>query len=208
MADSLETGKTENQTPIDPLRLAVRIRAGCLRKGWSFGQLAERAGVSRTTLYHLERGRISRPRLATLGRIAAALEFDPRQLAGLSGPVRPNWTEETGREDERRRFDRSTNTAVSDACRESPELFADWVPSEWDELYSTFGTGGPLTSEGVAETARRINHKRETVRQLQIVLETHLAEVAAGMVETLFRMVTPSGAVSPAQEQPGATQDE
>ena len=80
---------------------------------------------------------------------------------------------------------------ISEIYRESPELFTSWRPEEWDELYSMFGTGGQLSPQGVVEAANRINRKRETIQQLHVVLETHLGEVAAKLIETLYQMVRP-----------------
>jgi len=82
---------------------------------------------------------------------------------------------------------------VTEVSAELPALFLDWTEADWDELYSSFGTGGPLTRQGVVDAATEMNRKRETIRQFQVVLETHLAEVAARMVETLYDMVRPDG---------------
>jgi transcriptional regulator with XRE-family HTH domain len=167
-------------------RLMQQIRAGCLRRGWDDGELARRAGVSRTTLFYLRRGTTRRPRASTLSRIARALDIDP------VGLVQPGSTSASDADSERRRqFDRRTNPLVAVVCGERPELFAGWSEADWDELYSQFGTGGALTEEGVALAAAEMNRRRETVRRLQVVLETHLAEVAERLVETLFELTRP-----------------
>jgi hypothetical protein len=101
--------------------------------------------------------------------------------------------------DLRRRFDRLTNPVVTQVAAEEPALFAGWSADEWDELYSQFATGGALRKEGVRITAERINHDRETLYRLRVVLQTHLAGVAAGVVDTLYKLVN----VEPAQEAPG-----
>ena len=162
-----------------------------MKRGWALGELARRAAVSRTTLYQLDRQRIRRPHSGTLGRIAAALSVPPAML----------WSEDAELRDERNgprvceeasdslAFDRATNPAVAAVAAEHPELFAGWTGDEWSELYSTFGVGGELTPEGVVATAEAMNRKRQVVRQLQVVLETHLAEVAANMIAALYAMV-------------------
>jgi hypothetical protein len=50
------------------------------------------------------------------------------------------------------------------------------------------------------KAAEAINEKRETIRQLQVVLDTHLRDAARGVIETFYRMVraTPGNAVSAA----------
>ena len=52
---------------------------------WTQGMLAEEAGVSPTTVSGIESGRISRPHLSTVGKLAWALGVDPKELLS---PVR------------------------------------------------------------------------------------------------------------------------
>jgi transcriptional regulator with XRE-family HTH domain len=44
------------------------------------GELAKKAGVGITTIVRIERNHIPEPRVATLRKLAQALEIDPRQL--------------------------------------------------------------------------------------------------------------------------------
>jgi transcriptional regulator with XRE-family HTH domain len=175
----------------DKNRLIVQIRSACLRRGWDVGELARRAGISRTTLYNLQRGATRQPRASTLNSIARSLEIDPGLLYSHdSGPL----SESGATADQRarqREFDRYTNKAVDEVYRQSPELFSGWTADELAELYSNFGTGGGLTAEGVVAAATRMNQRRETIRRLNVVLETHLAEVAQRVIETLFEMTRP-----------------
>jgi transcriptional regulator with XRE-family HTH domain len=62
------------------MRLANRVRELRYKKGWGPDDLAARAKVSRTALYHLESGRTGRPQAGTLRRIARALEVSPEEL--------------------------------------------------------------------------------------------------------------------------------
>jgi transcriptional regulator with XRE-family HTH domain len=55
------------------MSLAERIRRYRYTKGWGPSELATRARVSRTALFHIERGETLWPRAATLQRIARAL---------------------------------------------------------------------------------------------------------------------------------------
>ena len=185
-------------------RLAQRIRGWCLKTGCDLGEMARRAGVSRTTVYHLLGGRTQRPHYSTLNKIAAALEIPAERLQGGESAPEP---EPAGRVPravsiEQRAFDRGTNPLIAEVCAERPELFTDWSPDDWDELYSTFGTGGPLSREGVTDAAERMNRQRETLQQLHVVLETHLADVAAEMVATLYRMVCPDASSTPDEPAP------
>ena len=163
------------------------IRRACLRRGWSHSELAARSGVSRSTIYQIQRGEVSQPQTSTLKRIADALNLEVTDLAGETLlPV----SEERGIPQSAREFDRSTNHFVDTVYEECPNLFSGWSHSDWDELYSTFGTGGQLTPEGVTQTALRINRKREVIHRLNVLLETHLRDVAVGLIDTLYEMVT------------------
>jgi len=174
--------------------LSVRLQAFRMRKGWNMDRLSEVAGISRTTVYHLERGDIAKPRASTLYKLAVALGIDPSELSPDAMPVDASGSGELPedvrqQDDSRAKFDLRTNTCIKAAYRGAAAHFTGWSQQEWDELYSTFGVGGPLTEQGVLEIARKINHKRETIHQLQVVLETHHAAIAAGLVANLYRLV-------------------
>lgn len=86
-------------------RLAARLAALRTERGWSLDELAERSGVSRTTLSRLERGETS-PTAALLGRLCTAYgramsrliaeaEAEPQSL--LRAGAQAVWTDpETG----------------------------------------------------------------------------------------------------------------
>ncbi|MBT4867104.1 MAG: helix-turn-helix transcriptional regulator [Planctomycetaceae bacterium] len=184
-----------------------RIREECLRRGWDIGELARRTGMTRGTLYNLRRGTTRRPRASTLNSIARAFDIDPCSLdrqtdEPVGGENIPQFDSpaldsagfdsrvQTGSD---RRFDRQTNPLVDVVRQNAPELFSGWNEADFDELFSVFGTGGGLTEEGVTKAAMQMNRRRETLWRLQIVMETHLAEVAERLVKTLFEMTRPQG---------------
>ena len=70
-----------------------------------------------------------------------------------------------------------------------PEIFADWTESDYDELHSRVGTGGPLTAEGALAAARQMNARRELHDKLDVLLESSQAEVIAGIVELMHQKV-------------------
>jgi transcriptional regulator with XRE-family HTH domain len=177
-------------TPSSQATVGQRIRAARLRKGWNQLELASKSGVSRTTLYQMERGLIPTPRAATLHRLAKTLDIPVAWLDAEESlepfPVAHDNPPAAGGA---RTFDRLTNPFVDVVARQSPELFAGFTAEDWDELYSTFGVGGALTEEGVFQTAARIARKRETLRRVSILLETHLAEPTAALVNSLFQLI-------------------
>jgi transcriptional regulator with XRE-family HTH domain len=166
-------------------------------RGWGTGALSRRSGVSRTALHNIETGHTPNPRAATLKKLAEAFQISVAQL--LAGPTKGERADACGgegsgppwnsHESERRMFDRHTNPMVDEVRAMRPRLFTSWSGQDWDELYSEFGVGGALTFEGVVQAAENINRKRETLRQLSVVLDTGLGEVAARLVATLHALV-------------------
>lgn len=194
---TLRSSKRHGELP-SVAQIARRIRACCMERGWDEIELARRADVSRTTLYHLRLGKIRRPRITTLTALAEAFDLPlDHFLWGHFEPPQPAVSSRSGAS---RDFDRSTNQAVRQVHEEHPQLFADWTDREWEELYSTFGVGGAMNEEGVIANATQINESRRTRRQLDVIMETHLREVAARVIESLYRMVIPEGNLSPGLE--------
>jgi transcriptional regulator with XRE-family HTH domain len=170
--------------------LPARVRMERMKRGWDIVELERRSAVGRTTLYHLEKGHTQRVRSSTIAAIARAFGLD---VAELLAPAEPS----TSRSSERQRsaeFDRATNPAVAEVARERPEVFEGWTAEDWEEINSQFGVGGQLTPLGALKSAEAINEKRETLRQLQVVLETHLRDVAREVIETFYRMVQATSA--------------
>lgn len=198
----------ENPTPLQLAwnRLILLLHELRLRRGWTVEELARQAGVSRTTLYYLERGDTSRPRMGTLRKLSKALgdELLPllTDLANLPQDQAPALISDDefydpefdleGEELEGNsaaKFDRLTNPEVRSLAEAEPDLFKNWRTKDWEELYSAMGMGGALNPEGVRTEVLKIRRKKETLEQLEVILETHLAEVAATVVDSLYRQI-------------------
>lgn len=186
--------ETETATPP---AIAALIRAGRLRKGWTQKQLAAEAGVSRTTLLHLEQGAVQHPQGPTLSRLAAALDLSPDDIARES-PPRPRTPPPIDRPDDfplhdhhaRLAFDQHTNAVVFELCEAEPEHFRGFEPADWEELSSQVGVGGGLTQEGVRTAAARIQADKQTIHKLRVLLQTHLREPARQVIDALFQSVS------------------
>jgi transcriptional regulator with XRE-family HTH domain len=215
--DSMKSALDRTETMAGDTSLARRLLSLRLQRGWNMDRVAAAAGISRTTLFHLERSAIDHPRASTLHKLAGVFGVPVESLReecgvrsaefGMKENIRgggdfadikssqlrtPNSALRTS-------FDRATNPIVTQVAAEQPELFVGWSPEDWDELYSQFATGGALREEGVQATAARINHDREILYRLRVILQTHLAEVASGMVDTLYKLVT----IEPVEEAVG-----
>lgn len=80
--------------------ITERIKAACERKGWSKYKLAQVADISNGYFTQLENDdptaqRIQQPKLATLKKLADALDVPIEWLAFGSGPE-PTWPSEPG----------------------------------------------------------------------------------------------------------------
>ena len=93
-----------------------------------------------------------------------------------------------------RQFDRATNSLVKSIIEDHAATFASWTEADFDELYSRFGVGGPLTEEGILSAAQAMNAKRDINRQVSIILESGEAKLLAEFVDLLYRRVTASPA--------------
>lgn len=65
---------------MDGQRIGITLISIRRRRMWTQGKLAEKAGVSPTTISSIEGGRISRPHFGTLHKLAVALRVDPKEL--------------------------------------------------------------------------------------------------------------------------------
>jgi hypothetical protein len=72
-------------------------------------------------------------------------------------------------------------------------LFDTWTETHFDELFSQFGTGGPLSEDGVLAAAQAINAKRSLLRQVSVILESGESELLADFVQLLYRRVAVAG---------------
>ena len=72
------------------MNLAKRIRDLRYSKGWGPDELANRAKISRTALYQIERGNTSKPQAGTLAKDLPGAWSAARNPAGFhAGPVGP-----------------------------------------------------------------------------------------------------------------------
>ncbi|MHC4406075.1 MAG: helix-turn-helix domain-containing protein [Planctomycetota bacterium] len=173
---STPTDKTD-ATADDGLRKTrENLRRLMAKMGLTIEQVAEKSGLDRRTIKGILDG-TNTPQLRTIGRLAKGLEvssdeffLDPAQLLY-------------------RRFDQRTNPLVEEILQSHPEVFADWASSDFDELHSRVGCGGPLTPEGALAAAREMNAKRRLQEKFSVLLESSQAEVIAGIVDLFYRQV-------------------
>ena len=161
--------------PARPLADHARnLRRLMARQGLTLGELADRSGLNLRTLKSLLRAE-TRPHGRTLQRLAAGLGVPVDELFQDPSLLL------------HRLFDRRTNPVVDQVVEEQKELFQGWTEAEFDDLYSRFGHGGPLTRDGAITVARAINRRRTVQQQVSLLLETTESELLIGIVELLYR---------------------
>lgn len=156
------------------------FRRRLAESGLSIEEVAERSGIDLPALKRWRRDGVAQPKHAHIENLAAIFGLsDPWSLMEDLSPAA------------RATVDRATNPSVEEVRQEQPKLFEQFATEDWDELFSSHGHGGPLTHEGVIETAHRINAKRELRRKFEAVLETDHFATLAKLIEVLYRDTTP-----------------
>ena len=169
-----------NRTSIaqhDAATVATNMRRHMARAGLTFEDVVTATELDERTVRGIVRG-TKHPHARTLHKLAEGLGVTIDQLFQRGG------------QSPAQRFDRVTNSLVSSFVDAHPEMFRNWSDSEFDELYSRFGTGGQLTEAGIAAAAQATNTKRDVWRQVSIILESGEAKLLTEFVELLYGRVT------------------
>jgi transcriptional regulator with XRE-family HTH domain len=143
--------------------------------GTSIHSLAKSSGVDERTIRGLLAGK--KPHARTLHRLAEGLGVSADEF--FVEPTRLLY----------RRFDRATNPMVQEILESRPDLFESWTEADFDELHSRFGAGGALTREGVVESVRHMNRKRELIEKIELLLETGEAAVLGGIIDLFYEKI-------------------
>ncbi|MBX7164803.1 MAG: helix-turn-helix domain-containing protein [Pirellulales bacterium] len=172
--------------------VAANLRRLMARLNLTNLDVAQRCGLDLRTVKSILAGR-RQPHPRTLHRLATGLEVDADELFQTPALLA------------RRYFDRWTNQAVDDVIAAEPQLVVGWTPADFEELYSRFGTGGPLTRDGARQAIQLANQKRKLREKIDLVLETDQADVLCALVETLYNKVllSPAGEFDAGEPPPG-----
>lgn len=156
--------------------VASNVRRLMARTGLTLKQVVETTGLCERTVKGLLAGK-NKPHARTLHRLAAGLGVSTDELFQKPSLLA------------HRLFDRQTNPAVDEVVNSHPDWFEDWSESEFEELYSHFGTGGALSEAGAAGVVRAMNRKRDVHRKVALLLESGEAELLAGVIELLYQRI-------------------
>jgi len=172
----------QTQTLAPDLRLlhGTNVRRLMTRLDMTLQDVVEATDLDERTVRSLLQG-TTRPHTRTLHKLAQGLGVPTDEL--FQDPYHAGQA----------LFDRATNGAVSELLDSHPELFSDWAPSDFDELFSRVGIGGELTESGALAAVHAMNGHRETLHRVAVVLESDEADLLRGFVEMLYERVRVQG---------------
>jgi transcriptional regulator with XRE-family HTH domain len=162
----------------DAEAIAVNLRRLMARDGLTFCDVVQATGLDERTVRGLARG-TNKPHSRTLHKLAQGLDVLVDEL--FQPPA-----------GSMHRFDRATNPEIESIVSSHAGLFHHWLEADFDELYSHFGTGGPLNESGVLAAAEAINAKRSLLRQVCVILESGESELLFDLVRLLYRRISVS----------------
>lgn len=167
---------TPAKQPYDQRIVSTNFRRLMAKFCLTFEQVCESSGLDERTIRGISLGK-NRPHARTLAKLAAGLGVE---VDVLFEPIT---------EMPHLRFDRATNRIVEEVHTKDPAAFRDWLASDYAQLYSQVGVGGPLTEAGVLAMVREINARRELRRQAEVIYESGLGEILADIVRMMYGKV-------------------
>lgn len=157
--------------------LAANLQRLMARDGLILADVVRLTGLDERTINNLLHHRGARPHAKTIHRLAQGLNVSVDELFQTPGTLA------------HRLFDRQSNPAVDQIVAQHPDLFDGWTQDDFDELYSHFGTGGPLTPEGVLEVTHGMNLKRDVHEKVALLLESGEADTLVGLIDVLYKKI-------------------
>lgn len=158
----------------------ANLRRVMVERNLTLGDVARAAGVAVGTVRSVVE-ETSRTQPRTLHKLCEGLGVPVDELfAPVTAPSRESAASKA------LEFDRRTNPAVAEAFAAHPQVFADWRPADFDDLYSRVAVGGELTEEGALAAAEAINQRRELLTQVALLLETDQADALRECIARLI----------------------
>ncbi len=164
-------------------------------RGWNQEEFARRANLNRLTVRHILQHGSRRLHNATVLACAGALGLtvsDLRQV-GL-GRLLPRMRlapPTDAPEDLRRLYEQATQPELLAWLEQHPDQARQLTPLELDELFSLQGTGGPLTSGGLAHFIDRIERKRQVKEQIDAIAGTEYLPLVEQLVGLIYEKIQP-----------------
>src|SRR5215510_12489565 len=176
-----------------PLGLCAKIARLVEERGWNQEEFARNASLHRLTVRHILHGPERRLHNATVGACARALGLSvaelrteplPRLLLKMRAPASPA-------EATRRLYEEAMQPELKAWLERSPDQATQLTVEEIDELLSLQGTGGPLTTFGVAHYVGLLERRRKLIGQVAAIAGTEYIDLLEQLVALLFEKIQP-----------------
>ncbi len=162
-------------------------------RGWNHDEFARSAELNRLTVRSIFQGPPRKLHNATVSACARALGLSVYDL--LTQPLErllPRMRMPLPVKDGLRvLYEQATQPELLAWIERNPERAAGLTPAEIDELLSLQGTGGPLTSFGVAHYVDQLERRRKILEQAAIVAGTEYVDMLEQFVELLYEKIQP-----------------
>ncbi len=178
---------------IPALGLCAKIARLVEERGWNQEEFARQASLHRLTARQILLGPERRLHNATVSACARALglsvaelrsEALPRLLGKMRLPAPPAAATH-------RLFEEAMQPELKAWIERNPERAARLTADEIDELLSLQGTGGPMTSFGVAHYVGLLERRRKLLEQVSAVAGTEYLELLEQFVAVLYDKIQP-----------------
>jgi hypothetical protein len=176
-----------------PAELCGKIARLVEERGWNLEEFARISELNRLTVRSIIQGGHRRLHNATVSACARALGLSVSELRSLPlHRLLPRMhTPVLVRNDLRVLYETACQPELIAWIERNPERAGKLTPQEIDELLSLQGTGGPLTTFGVAQSVERIERKRRLLEQAAVVAGTEYLDLLEPLVALLYEKIQP-----------------
>jgi transcriptional regulator with XRE-family HTH domain len=175
------------------LGLCAKIARLVEERGWNQEEFARQADLHRLTVRHILLGPERRLHNATVSACARSLgltvgELRTEPLGRLLSKIRLPLPQGDA---SRRLYEEAMQPELKAWLERNPERAAHLRADEIDELLSLQGTGGPLTTFGVAHYVGLLERRRKLIEQVSAVAGTEYIDFLERFVALLYEKIQP-----------------
>ena len=180
-------------TTTSDVPLCAKIARLVQERGWNQDEFARSADLNRLTIRSIFQGPPRKLHNATVSACARALGVSVNDL--LTQPLDKLLPRMRVRlpvkESLRVLYEQATQPELLAWMERNAERAAQLTPEEIDELLSLQGTGGPLTSFGVAHYVELLERRRKLLEQVAIIAGTEYIDMLEQFVGLLYEKIQP-----------------
>jgi transcriptional regulator with XRE-family HTH domain len=180
-------------TTTSDVPLCLKIARLVQERGWNQDEFARNADLNRLTIRSIFQGPPRKLHNATVSACARALGLSVSDLLTQSlEKLLPRMRVPLPVEENLRVFyEQATQPELLAWIESNAERAARLTSEEIDELLSLQGTGGPLTSFGVAHYVEQLERRRKILEQAAVVAGTEYVDLLEQFVGLLYEKIQP-----------------